>query len=150
MDNDCKVIAKEALPLLVDVLEKHPLCACTGAYAVKVLDWQKMIALTGTVFNASHGSGRNSALLSASQNRSISKSGRLPDEGMVLRKRAIRSQGRKARLPRGSLHQQTLSRYRFPDVLSIRNEDAYPLDITFGTGPHLRGSWQVPDGEDGA
>jgi hypothetical protein len=52
MDNDCKVIAKEALPLLVDVLEKHPLCACTGAYAVKVLDWQKMIALTGTVFNA--------------------------------------------------------------------------------------------------
>ena len=26
-------------------------------------------------------------------------------------------------------------------------EDAYPLDITFGTGPHLRGSWQVRDGE---
>jgi hypothetical protein len=25
--------------------------------------------------------------------------------------------------------------------------DAYPHDITFGSGPHLRGSWQVRDGE---
>ncbi len=27
------------------------------------------------------------------------------------------------------------------------SEDVYPLDITFGVGPHLRGSWQVRDGE---
>ncbi len=50
MDNDCKVTAPGAIPLLLEALEADPSHACTGAYAVKVTDWERMKAFTGTVF----------------------------------------------------------------------------------------------------
>ena len=50
MDNDCKVIGPTALPLLVRELEEDAGVACTGAYAVKVVDWTRHVAYTGTVF----------------------------------------------------------------------------------------------------
>ena len=39
MDNDVKIIGKEALPLLVETLDKFPDAAETGAYCVKVVDY---------------------------------------------------------------------------------------------------------------
>ena len=50
MDNDCKVISPEALPLCVEALEKWDDVAASGWYGLVVKDWGNREAYVGTDF----------------------------------------------------------------------------------------------------
>lgn len=50
MDNDCKVLGKGAIELLLEPFFDHSDCAQSGAYGVKVADWKKRHAWVGTIF----------------------------------------------------------------------------------------------------
>lgn len=51
MDNDTKVLGREAIPLLLEVMDED--VAQTGAYGVKIHDYSKEIAFVGTEFTSS-------------------------------------------------------------------------------------------------
>ena len=50
MDNDVKVIASDAIPLCLEVFEKHLKAAATGWYGLVVTDWYRHKAYVGTEF----------------------------------------------------------------------------------------------------
>ena len=50
MDNDVKVLSADALLLLTEAIESHICAVQSGAYGVKVVDWQRRIAYVGTDF----------------------------------------------------------------------------------------------------
>lgn len=51
MDNDAKVLAEEAIPLLMEPFETKNVVAQTGAYCVKVVDYKSKRGYCGTIFN---------------------------------------------------------------------------------------------------
>jgi hypothetical protein len=50
MDNDTKVIGKDALPLCLEAFEKFSRCAASGWYGLLVKDWDTRTAYVGTEF----------------------------------------------------------------------------------------------------
>jgi hypothetical protein len=52
MDNDTKILSKDAITSCIETISSDPLCVQTGAYGMKVVDWNKRIAYVGTEFTA--------------------------------------------------------------------------------------------------
>lgn len=52
MDNDTKVLGRESIDVLFETIEASDSIAQTGAYAIKVLDWEKRKALVSKEFKS--------------------------------------------------------------------------------------------------
>ena len=50
MDNDCKVIGPDAIPLCLEAFTEYPKCAASGWYGLVVKDWERREAYVGTDF----------------------------------------------------------------------------------------------------